>query len=269
MDVTSPKYRTKINRQPRRLESIVTHTRQTPAPQINRQQMRTLHPAFSAGLAAPQSTNRVTSNRHTRHSAPTLTRRLSLVTHHRRSNRHTSRLEIIKNPTKTHFSAVLIVTKARFLRRGRLPEISARGSRSTRPVISNRRWQILEFTVTTTKQTVGPRSNRHYFAVVKSQNSTLHRTKRSAPKTRPRVRTAITISPSAPTKNGRKPCLPSSRMLVRRPTPAKVSRKAQRERLARLVSWSLLKTWAVAMAEISRKPRTNFGNFCQRNWALL
>ncbi len=137
-----------INRQPRRLESIVSHTKQTPAPQINRQQMRTLHPAFFAGLATSQITNRVTSNRHSQHSAATLPRQLSLVTHHRRSNRHTPRLEMIKNPTKTHFSAVLIVTKVRFLCRGRLLENSARGSHSTRFVISNRQWQILEFNVT-------------------------------------------------------------------------------------------------------------------------
>ena len=38
------------------------------------------------------------------------------ITNHAVSNRHTSRLEIIKNPTKTHNSAVLIVTKKRFLR---------------------------------------------------------------------------------------------------------------------------------------------------------
>jgi hypothetical protein len=59
---------------------------------------------------------------------------------------------------------------------------------------------------------------------------------RSAPYTRPSVRNAITTSPTAPTAKGRKPCLARARMLVRRPTPAKVSRKAQRERLATLVS---------------------------------
>jgi hypothetical protein len=59
---------------------------------------------------------------------------------------------------------------------------------------------------------------------------------RSAPYTRPSVRNAITTSPTAPTTKGRKPCLARARMLVRRPTPAKVSRKAQRERLAMLVS---------------------------------
>ena len=129
----------KINRQPRRLEFIrISHTKQTPAPQINRQQMRTLHPAFFAGLATSQITNRVTSNRHSQHSAATLPRQLSLVTHHGRSNRHTPRLEMIKNPTQTHFSAFLIVTKERFLRQRRLRKSSARGSQSTRSVLSNR-----------------------------------------------------------------------------------------------------------------------------------
>src|SRR5271156_956761 len=95
------------------------------------------------------------------------------------------------------------------------------------------------------------------------------RRRRSAPNTRPSVKNAITTSPTAPPTKGRKPCLPSSRMLVRSPTPAKVSKNAQRERFARLPSWSLLNTWAVAMAEMARKPRTNFGNLFQRNAALL
>src|SRR5580693_6650408 len=79
----------------------------------------------------------------------------------------------------------------------------------------------------------------------------------------------MTTSPTAPTTKGRRPCLARARMLVRRPTPAKVRRKAQRERLATLVSWSLLKTWAVAMALITRNPRTNLGNLRQRKAALL
>ncbi len=44
---------------------------------------------------------------------------------------------------------------------------------------------------------------------------------------------AMAISPSALTTKGRAPCLPRSLKLVRRPTPAKVSRKAQRLRLPR------------------------------------
>ena len=41
---------------------------------------------------------------------------------------------------------------------------------------------------------------------------------------------------TAPTINGRAPCLLSSRKLVRKPTPAKVSRKAQRERFPNAAS---------------------------------
>ena len=71
------------------------------------------------------------------------------------------------------------------------------------------------------------------------------------------------ISPMAPTAKGRQPCLPSSRRLVRRPTPAKVSRKAQRDRFAKLASCGLAKNPSVANSEIKRNPRTNFGNFLQ------
>jgi len=59
--------------------------------------------------------------------------------------------------------------------------------------------------------------------------------------TKARVKPAITTSPIAPTANGRRPCLRMSLKLVRRPTPAKVSRNAQRERLASAPTCSLLK----------------------------
>ena len=97
----------KFNRKPRRLESIVSRTKQTPATQINRQ------------LSATScNTHRDASNHHNRLSAPALTCRLLLVTHH---------------------------------------------------CLSNRQWQILEFTVTHTKQTTAPRSNRHFFAISASR----------------------------------------------------------------------------------------------------
>ncbi len=69
----------KFNRQPRRLESSVSHTKQTPAPQFNRQQ-----------IATPQITN---------HYSPTCLagRR---VTTHRRSNRQWQILEINVNLSK-------------------------------------------------------------------------------------------------------------------------------------------------------------------------
>src|SRR5215475_7926171 len=59
--------------------------------------------------------------------------------------------------------------------------------------------------------------------------------------TKARVKAAMTTSPMAPTAKGRRPCLRISRKLVRRPTPANVRRKAQRERLASEVIWSLSK----------------------------
>jgi hypothetical protein len=76
-----------INRKPRRLESAISPTKQTPAPQINRQQ---------------SANSRITSHE-------------SQIANYGRSNRHISRLEIIKNPTRTRNSTVLIVTKVRFL----------------------------------------------------------------------------------------------------------------------------------------------------------
>jgi hypothetical protein len=145
----------KINRQLRRLEFIVSRTKETPAPPINRRQ-----------IAASQITHRVISNRHT---APALTRRFSPVTDHCLSNRHTLRLENAKNPIKTRFSAVLIVTKVRFPRPSARHENNGRGSRPTGSVVSNRQWQILEFTVNHSKQTTAPRSNRHFFAISKSR----------------------------------------------------------------------------------------------------
>ena len=153
--VSSIAHRPKINRQPGRLESIVTLTKQTPATQINRQQ-----------IATSQITHRVISNRHT---ATALTRHFSLVTDHCLSNRYTPRLENAKNPIKTHFSALLIVTKVRFPRPSPRHENNGRGSRPTHSVASNRQWQILECNVNHTKQTTAPRSNQHFFAISKHQ----------------------------------------------------------------------------------------------------
>src|SRR5262245_15232195 len=58
-------------------------------------------------------------------------------------------------------------------------------------------------------------------------------------------------------------------MFVRSPTPAKVSRNAHRERFARSVICPALNTPAVASADTTRNPSTNFGNFAQRNADLL
>jgi len=69
--------------------------------------------------------------------------------------------------------------------------------------------------------------------------------------------------------NGLRPCFDISRKLVRRPTPANVSRNAQRDKFARAFTWSLLKVWKVTRSEMARNPRTNLGNLVQRNAALL
>src|SRR6266436_1846662 len=92
---------------------------------------------------------------------------------------------------------------------------------------------------------------------------------RCAASTSPNVKPAITTSPIAPTANGFNPCFDSALKLVRSPTPANVSKNAQRERFASAPIWSFEKNAAVASAEISRNPRTNLGNFCQRNSVLF
>ncbi len=60
----------KSNRQPVRLEIVISPTKQTPAPRFNRQQLRTLHPAFFAGPAASRTTARSSRNTARRESRP-------------------------------------------------------------------------------------------------------------------------------------------------------------------------------------------------------
>ena len=91
--------------------------------------------------------------------------------------------------------------------------------------------------------------------------------------------TAVTISPRALTRNGRAPCSPRSRRMVRRPAPVNVSRKAHRLRLPRTSSCGLVKSSAatvalcdapyVASSEMTRKPSTNFGIFVHGNVPLF
>ena len=102
----------KFNRQPVRLEIAISPTKQTPAPQFNRQL-----------FATPRIANPVLSHRQTSQDAPRTTDRQSritshhsLITNHRLSNRHTPRLENAKNPTKSQLSRVLIVTFLRYSR---------------------------------------------------------------------------------------------------------------------------------------------------------
>ena len=111
-----------FNRQPARLEIAISPTKQTPAPQFNRQQFATSrisNPAVSTGCES----RRVCSG-------------------HRRASLRTN-----------------------------LPRRQA-GYQSpvTNHSLSNRQSKILEFTVTTTKQTIAPRSNRQYFQVVNATN---------------------------------------------------------------------------------------------------
>ncbi len=70
----------------------------------------------------------ITGHRHVnRQPARRATNQESQLTNHVRSNRHTSRLQSAKNPTKTRFSAPLIVTKSRYFGAEPAQEISRGG----------------------------------------------------------------------------------------------------------------------------------------------
>src|SRR4026208_2196858 len=60
-----------------------------------------------------------------------------------------------------------------------------------------------------------------------------------------------------------------ARKSVDSPTPANVSRKAQRDSLAMSAVCSFEKAPKVASSDTARKPSTNFGNFAHRNASLL
>src|ERR1700675_1437498 len=92
---------------------------------------------------------------------------------------------------------------------------------------------------------------------------------RFAPTTKPSVKPAIKISPRAPTIKGRIPCFDISRRLVRSPTPANVSRNAHLDRFPSDATCPLLNAWKPTSNDISRKPRTNFGNFFHRKAGLF
>ncbi len=149
----------KINRQPRRLESAISHTKQTPAPPINRQQMRTLHPAFFAGLVTPQITN--LPRWQAGHYSPTCLADRRGTTHSL-PNRHTPRLEnaisrrkqTLGTLSSRHFLRVPASHNHRIAATHRPPQAASNN-------VSNRQWQILEINVNLSKQTIAPRSNRH------------------------------------------------------------------------------------------------------------
>ncbi len=164
-----PRKHAQINRQPRRLEFTVSRTKQTCAPPINRQQMRTLHPAFFAAPATSQITN--LPRRQAGHESQTCLagRR---VTSHGRSNRHSVRLENAISPRKQtlgtlsnrHFLQVSASRNLRIAEADRPPQAASKS-------VSNRQWQILEINVNLSKQTIAPRSNRHKNALIKCQKS--------------------------------------------------------------------------------------------------
>ncbi len=147
----------KFNRQPRRLEFAISPTKQTPAPLINRQQIRTLHPALFAGRATSQIT--------THDSQTRLAGRR--VTNHGLSNRHSVRLEnaishrkqTLGTPSNRHILQVSASRNLRIAEADRPPQAASKN-------ISNRQWQILEINVNLSKQTIAPRSNRHKNALL-------------------------------------------------------------------------------------------------------
>jgi hypothetical protein len=144
----------KINRQPRRLVFTLSRTKQTPAPQINRQQI---------------TTSKITHpNRHNQNVAPAPTRRSSLGTRHCRSNRHTPRLENAVSRRKQTLGAR---SNRHFLQVSASHQLPIANAHRTPHNISNRQWQILEINVNHSKQTIAPRSNRHKNAVVKRPKS--------------------------------------------------------------------------------------------------
>jgi len=54
--------------------------------------------------------------------------------------------------------------------------------------------------------------------------------------------------------------------LVRKPTPAKVEQKRQREKIGERPDLVLIEEVIRRKNRESEKPSTNFGNFCQKTW---
>ena len=163
----------KFNRQTRRLESSVSPTKQTPAPQINRQQMRTVQSRVICGSATSRIRHPSISNRHhTQHDAPALTRQSSRIARHCRSNRRIPRLEnaisrrkqTLGTRSNRHFLQVSESHQPRIAAADCPPQVASN-------IVSNRQSQILEIAVNLSKQTIAPRSNRHKNAFIKSPTS--------------------------------------------------------------------------------------------------
>jgi hypothetical protein len=144
----------KINRKPCRLEITLSRTKQTPAPQINRQQIttsKTTHP-----------------NRHNQNAAPAPTRHSSQITSHARSNRHSVRLENAISPRKQTLGTR---SNRHFLQVSASHQLQTANAHRPTNNVSNRQWQILEINVNLSKQTIAPRSNQHKNVFIKRQKS--------------------------------------------------------------------------------------------------
>jgi hypothetical protein len=92
----------KINRQPTRLESSVSLTKQTPVPPINRQQLRVLHPALCAGEATSRITNR----------APHSTNHVSLLDRNGRFRRNNNSRNSFKTNDRANSYSIQTATLA-------------------------------------------------------------------------------------------------------------------------------------------------------------
>ena len=159
-----PRKHTKINRQSRRLEITITPTKQTPAPQINRQLSAT---SSITNLAFPNSHNSIPALR-TANRAPHVTNQDSQIANHRPSNRHTPLLE---NAVSHRKQTVDSLSNRHFLQSSASRQRQIADPDRPPHNVSNRQWQILENDVNLSKQTSAPRSNRHKNAIFSSTKS--------------------------------------------------------------------------------------------------
>jgi hypothetical protein len=137
----------KINRKPRRLEFTLSHTKQTPALQINRQ--------LSATSPKSQNTLNLPNNfLATRHSSVAT----ASFPPHAISNRHTPRLENAITPRKQTLAAS---SNRHFLHVSASHQLQIANAHRPTHKASNRQWQILENDVSLSKQTTALRSIRH------------------------------------------------------------------------------------------------------------
>ena len=115
-------------------------------------------------LAAPKP--HVTSELQCYIPASASARHSSLATSHCPSNRHTSRLEMTENTNKIALLSASNRHKYAGFKSHKVRTTHAEhGSAVTTKIVSNRQWQILEFTVSNRKQTTAPSSNRHFYAI--------------------------------------------------------------------------------------------------------